>query len=208
MTDTARVADPIVDATITILETDGYDAVTLREVARRARVSLGTIYKRFPTRRERAQRTREALIAAAVEAWIDEHVLTEFAPASPDENLHDGLMRMLTSLFGAWERSPRMLVAYHRIIEGPFGHELYARTFDLLAPVGLRALEGRDPAFVDDVSTILGDASDAAIAKCAAGRLDVTEILPRLERVVYRLTNDNAAEAEPGVRASGTAASA
>jgi AcrR family transcriptional regulator len=205
MTDTARVADPIVDATIAILEADGYGAVTLREVARRARVSLGTIYKRFPTRREHAQRTREALIAAAVEAWIDEHVLTEFSPPASDEPLHDGLMRMLTSLFGAWERSPRMLAAYHHVIEGPFGADLYDRTFRLLAPVGLRALEGRDTTFVDDVSTILGDASDAAIAKCAAGRLDVTEILPRLERVVYRLTHDNAAEADPAVLPSPTA---
>ncbi len=45
---------------VDILESDGYDAVQLRAVARRARTSLATIYKRYPTRDE--------LIFAALEA--------------------------------------------------------------------------------------------------------------------------------------------
>ena len=48
-----------------ILETEGYDAVQLREVARRARTSLATIYKRYATRDE--------LILAALQSWMDEN---------------------------------------------------------------------------------------------------------------------------------------
>ena len=44
--------DRILDIVVEILETEGYDAVQLREVARRARASLATIYKRYPTRDE------------------------------------------------------------------------------------------------------------------------------------------------------------
>src|SRR4051812_31314506 len=43
-----RTRDAIVDATIELIVSEGYDAVSLSEVARRARVSLATIYKLFP----------------------------------------------------------------------------------------------------------------------------------------------------------------
>lgn len=197
MTAPTRAPDAIVDATIEIIDTHGYDAVALRDVAKRARVSLGTIYKRFPTARERDQRTRDLLIAAALATWIDDHVHVEVTPPRADESPYDGLMRMLRYLFEPWERSPHMLEAYHRVTGSVLGAPIYAQTFNLLAPVGLRALEGRDPTYVQDVETILGDACDAAIARFAEGRIGVTDILPRVERVVYRLTTDNEALAEP-----------
>jgi len=56
--DADRRHDRILDIVVEILETDGYDAVQLREVAKRSRTSLTTIYKRFPT--------RNALILAAL----------------------------------------------------------------------------------------------------------------------------------------------
>jgi TetR/AcrR family transcriptional regulator, cholesterol catabolism regulator len=51
--------DRLLDVIVDILETDGYDAVQLREVARRARTLLATIYERYATRDE--------MIAAALE---------------------------------------------------------------------------------------------------------------------------------------------
>jgi len=193
----SSATDPIVAAAIGILETDGYDAVTLREVARRARVSLGTIYKRFPTQRERDLRTRDALISAAIETWIAAHIEIDVEPPSPDESVYDGLMRMLRALFEPWARRPRMLEAYHRVTGSPHGAALHASTCSLVAPVGLRVLDGLDPTYVDDVHTILGDACDAAIARFAEGHIEATDILPRLERTVYRLTADNAATTAP-----------
>jgi TetR/AcrR family transcriptional regulator, cholesterol catabolism regulator len=57
--------DPIIEIVVELLDTEGYEAVQLREVARRARVSLATIYKRYATRDE--------LIVAALEWWMDTH---------------------------------------------------------------------------------------------------------------------------------------
>ena len=57
---TQRLRDArILDTVVQILETQGYDAVQLREVARRSQTSLTTIYKRYSNRDE--------LIAAAVQ---------------------------------------------------------------------------------------------------------------------------------------------
>jgi AcrR family transcriptional regulator len=46
----AHTFDAIVRIVQDLLESKGYDAVQLRVVAKRARVSLTTIYKFFPTR--------------------------------------------------------------------------------------------------------------------------------------------------------------
>ncbi|BEK87505.1 TetR/AcrR family transcriptional regulator [Nocardia seriolae] len=59
----------------TLLESDGYDAVQLREVARRARVSLTTIYKLFPTRDE--------LLISAIERWMEENTYLPMEPPPP-----------------------------------------------------------------------------------------------------------------------------
>src|SRR6266566_4392225 len=77
--------DVIVRAVIGMLESGGYDAVQLREVARRAHVSLATIYKLFPTRDE--------LIVTAIAQWMAQNCYGELALPAPDETLHDGLMR-------------------------------------------------------------------------------------------------------------------
>ena len=64
MSDAAEIGptgDRLLDVVVEILETEGYDAVQLREVARRARTSLATIYKRHPT--------RDDLILAALFLW-------------------------------------------------------------------------------------------------------------------------------------------
>lgn len=57
--------DRILDIVVEILESEGYEAVQLREVARRAKTSLATIYKRYSTRDE--------LILAALDSWMAEN---------------------------------------------------------------------------------------------------------------------------------------
>jgi AcrR family transcriptional regulator len=187
--------DAIVDATIEIIVADGYDAVALSEVAKRARVSLATIYKLFPTQRAKQSRARDEVIVAAVERWIDLNVHSDVTPASPDESLHDALLRMMRYAFEPWLRSPGMLVAYHRVANGPQRLRVRSRMFDALAPVGLRALEVHDARYAADVSTIMELVSDGAIGWYAEGHLEIDEVLPTISRAVYRLTCDNTASA-------------
>ena len=57
-----RAADAVLAIVLEIIAEDGCEAVALREVARRARVSLGTVYKWFPT--------RDDLIVTTLQRWM------------------------------------------------------------------------------------------------------------------------------------------
>jgi AcrR family transcriptional regulator len=113
-----EAAREIVGAVTELLESGGYSAVTMRAVARRARVSLATVYRLFPTQ-SNGLRTPDELVVTAIEHWMAEHAYSEVLARAADETLYDTLMRMLRYVFEPWERSPRMLEVFHRVREGP-----------------------------------------------------------------------------------------
>lgn len=174
--------DRVIDVVVDILESEGYDAVQLREVARRSRTSLTTIYKRYPT--------RDSLILAALEAWMDEHRYAGLAELAsrPGESLHDGLMRVFRTIFEPWERHPGMLQAYFRSRSAPGGERLVNRGFDVVASITMNVLAGVDRAFVDDLDSILTSLVYGLSGRFAAGEIAITEILPTIERTVRWLT--------------------
>ncbi|WP_280268848.1 TetR family transcriptional regulator [Nocardia wallacei] len=184
-------AAKIIDTVLGLLESDGYDAVQLREVARRARVSLTTVYKLYPTRDE--------LILAAVEHWMATHMFTEIPEPPADESLRDGIMRMLRYVFEPWERHPRMLEAYHLARTGPAAQRLDAQGFDAVLPAISPLFANVDPEYVADVGLVLTNMVHALIGRFAAGAIEITEILPALDRIVYRLTTNNEPLAAPAL---------
>nr|WP_099021532.1 TetR/AcrR family transcriptional regulator [Mycolicibacterium palauense] len=174
--------DAILGIVVEILENEGYDAVQLREVARRARTSLTTIYKRFPTRDE--------LILAALQAWMDEHRYAGVAVQArqPGESLYDAHMRLLRTLFEPWERHPAMLAAFFRARSAPGGHRLLRQGLDVVVPASLELLNEVDERFVHDLDNILTGLVYGLLGRYAAGEIAITEILSTLDRAVYWLT--------------------
>jgi AcrR family transcriptional regulator len=180
--DPDRRHDRIIDIVVEILETDGYDAVQLREVAKRSRTSLTTIYKRFPTRDE--------LILAALECWMDENRYGALATQTheSDEPVYDGLMRVFRTIFEPWERHPDMLRAYFRARSAPGGQRLVSRGVDAVIPATTAVLADADPDLADDLPPIVSNLAYGLVARFAAGEIAITEILPTLERALFRLT--------------------
>lgn len=174
--------DPILSAVVDLLESGGYDAVQLREVARRSRTSLSTIYKRYSNRDE--------LILAALEAWTDRYRYADVAgqKRAGDESLHEALMRLFRILFEPWERHPAMLAAYFRARSGPSGSRLLRRGLDVVVPAALDVLAGVDDEFIADLDTVISNVVYGLLGRFAAGELAITEILPTIDRTVYRLT--------------------
>jgi AcrR family transcriptional regulator len=176
-----RRQDRILDIVVELLETQGYDAVQLREVARRARTSLATIYKRYGT--------RDQLILTALECWMEENRYSGLSePHDTDESLYDGLMRVLRIIFQPWERHPAMLKAYYRARTAPGGQKLIRRGFDAVMPVAMEVLADADPDFIKDVDDIVSSVVYGLMGRFAAGEIDIAEIVPSVERSVHYLT--------------------
>lgn len=181
--DAPDTRDRIIDIVVAILERDGYDAVQLREVARRSRTSLSTIYKSYPT--------RDALILAALESWLDENRYAGLSDqqATPGETLHEGLMRVLRSIFEPWERHPGMLKAFFRARSSPGGERLVHRGLDTVVPAMMKVLDGVDDDFIDDLDSIITTVVYGLSGRFTAGEIEITDILPTIERTVFRLTS-------------------
>ncbi|KGI69194.1 TetR/AcrR family transcriptional regulator [Mycolicibacterium rufum] len=167
---------------VDILESDGYDAVQLRAVARRARTSLATIYKRYPTRDE--------LIFAALEAWMVENRYAGVVPhaRAPGESLYAALMQLFRRIFEPWERHPRMLTAFYRVRSSPGGKRLLDRGLGIVGPAGLELLSGVDDEFIRDFDAIVSSVVYGLLGRFATGEIAITDILPTLDRTVYWLT--------------------
>lgn len=176
-------ADAIIDVVVDLLESKGYDAVQVRTVARRARISLTTLYKLFGT--------LDQLIIAALERWIEANAYSELTMPEPDESGFETMVRVLRTVFKPWEQHPRMLEAYHWARSGLGGEQLVLQGMAVVKPIVEAALPGADPQYLSDVELIHEHVTRAAIARFAEGEIAVTDILPILERALFRLTTDN-----------------
>jgi TetR/AcrR family transcriptional regulator, cholesterol catabolism regulator len=175
--------DPIIEIVVDLLDTEGYEAVQLREVARRARVSLATIYKRYATRDE--------LIVAALEWWMETNRYAGLAaPATftPGPSVYSDLMTMFRTIFEPWEQHPLMLRSYFRARSGPGGKRLIQRGLDAVLPVTRAILAQLDPEFAQDLELILTGVVFGFLGRFTEGEIDVTDIVPGIERAVFRLT--------------------
>lgn len=175
--------DSILAIVVEMLDTEGYEAVQLREVARRARVSLATIYKRYPTRDE--------LIVAALEGWMDANRyarLPSLTDDLPGDSMYVDLMHVLRTIFEPWERHPLMLRSYFRARSGPGGKRLIRCGVDAVVPIAKAILTQADPEFINDLELILTGVVFGLLGRFAQGEIDVTEIVPGIERTVFWLT--------------------
>ena len=184
--------DRILDIVVELLETEGYDAVQLREVARRARTSLATIYKRYGTRDE--------LILAALDCWMEENRYAGLTrPHDADESLYAGMMRVLRTIFEPWERHPAVLKAYFRARTAPGGKKLIRRGFDAVMPAMLEVVADADADFIRDADTIVSNVAYGLLGRFAAGEIEITEILPILDRTVQLVTASHEGRYAPNI---------
>jgi AcrR family transcriptional regulator len=176
-----RPPDPIIGIVVELLDTQGYEAVQLREVARRAKVSLATIYKRYATRDE--------LIVAALDWWMDTNRYANLpSPAASGDSLYSDLMAVMRTIFEPWERHPTMLRSYFRARSGPGGDRLIQRGVDAVVPVAKSITAQVDSDYAEDLELILTGVVFGFLARFAQGEIEVTEIVPGIERAVFWLT--------------------
>lgn len=188
---TEETANDIVDVVIDLLEGEGIDGVNLRTVARRAHVSLTTIYKLFGSRDE--------LIVAATMRWMDDHAYAPVEPADPGETAYESISRVIHTIFAPWESKPQMLNVFHRASKLPGGERLRERG----AAVAVRGVDAAmadvDPALREDTELIMHMVLQGALTEFSTGAITVEEIVPILDRALFRLIGtDQRAAAHSG----------
>ena len=173
----ARVG-PILDAVIRIFESGGYDAVTLRDVARRARVSLETIYTLFGS--------RDALRIAAMQRWMQQHIYDTLPALDPDASAADQTMAVLQHFIEPYRDNPAMLRAYARARMSPGGDEL--QVLGELATQGISETihPNPDPETQRTQQAIYHLLFSLSI-HCGEGKLPIEEMLPILDNAVRKL---------------------
>jgi len=178
----ASTRTAVLDVVLDLIRAEGYHAVQVRMVAKRARIGLDTLYRLFPT--------RDDLIIAALSRWMAANA-SSTADTRPAPSLYEGLLHVYRELFQPWLEHPRILDAYVRARLRPGGERLDAEGLAVLTPRLFGLFNDVDPTYRDDVLTIVGHVVNAAVGAAAQGALPIDEILPLIERTVYRLTTDN-----------------
>jgi TetR/AcrR family transcriptional regulator, cholesterol catabolism regulator len=177
---TMSTPEKILAVVVSMIESNGTDSVQLVEVAKRARVSLSTVYKHFTSRDE--------LIVAAIESWMDANVYRSLPENSSSDPLFDALMRYFRHIFEPWEENPNMAEAFMRARLSPSGGRLLLQGSAATEASMKKVMKGVDPALAEDVLMIVGNVIYALVFRYATEDLALTEIMSTLERTLRRLT--------------------
>jgi TetR/AcrR family transcriptional regulator, cholesterol catabolism regulator len=173
--------DAIVAVTLDLLREHGYDGLRLDAVAKRARVSLSTIYKEFPSRDE--------LVLGAVTHWMTTRVYEPLPIPVPGAPWHESLTEIFRSIFRPLLADPAMLAVYVRARSLPSGSRLYEQGAAFVASRIEAAFGDADSAFAAGVISIVEDVIYAGLGRFAAGAVGVDDFIPRLERAIALLAH-------------------
>jgi AcrR family transcriptional regulator len=159
----------------------GYDAVQMRDVAARADVALGTIYRYFSS--------KDHVLAAAMQEWTDElrQRLTQVPPRGTDAA--DQLVDVFRRACRAMERQPLLTGALITALTSSddgvaectqeVGNQISSITDEILAAL--------DPKVRERISRVIRHVWYATLTGWANGRYDMKQVADELENAI-RLT--------------------
>lgn len=176
----------MLDATIELASEGGFDAVQMREVADRAGVALGTLYRYFPSKIH--------LLVAALNREFEETESRTAVRAVPGETAHERVMSILGRMTRALQKQPRLteaLVRAFMFADASATDEIHAVGMQLTAMIS-RAIAGNpdrsEP--TDEEAAIIRIISDVWLATLVAwvtGRASAAEVQRRVDVAVALL---------------------
>jgi AcrR family transcriptional regulator len=159
----------------------GYDAVQMRDVAARADVALGTIYRYFSS--------KDHVLAAAMQEWTDalRQRLTQLPPRG--DAAADQLVDVFRRACRAMERQPQLTTALITALTSSdagvaectqqVGNQISSITDDILSAL--------DPTVRERISRVIRHVWYATLTGWANGRYDMKQVADELENAI-RLT--------------------
>lgn len=173
----------IVETAIDLAERDGYDAVRLRDVARKAKVALGTVYRRF--------HSKEDILAAALQHEIGR---LQAQMATDDSWRAGGPVERVVAYFSLITRflvaRPNLARALLRAVASgvPEVAERVTRFHGSMTQLVVAALRGQDNALglseerLQELGHLLQNAWFAELVGWAGGLNDVERVLAHTQQ--------------------------
>jgi AcrR family transcriptional regulator len=175
----------VIDAAMELGADGGYDAVQMRDVAARAQVAMGTVYRYFSS--------KDHVLAAALAGWAEalEGRLAQVPPrgATPADRVADVLRRAVRGI----DRKPRMMAAMVSALSSldpgavACQHELDATMERIIR----RAIGEPEPADVTDIIRIIEHVWFSSLLSWMNGRSDVQTMGSELEVAARLLLRDS-----------------
>ncbi|OHV34612.1 hypothetical protein CC117_21635 [Parafrankia colletiae] len=86
---------------------------------------------------------------------------------------------------------PQLLAAWVRSQREPGGYRLFEQATAAIEPASRVLFERCEPLYADDIAAVLTNAAHGLVWQFTNGVIGAADILPGLERTVFRLTADN-----------------
>jgi AcrR family transcriptional regulator len=174
----------VITAALELSAEGGYDAVQMRDVATRANVALGTIYRYFSS--------KDALLAEAMVQWMRELEDRVVARPPEGETTADRVMDVLERAVRAIERNPQLTRAVITALTAgdPAGAEASRGMTEALARIMRPAFPADvEPAVEASVANILGHVWFSTLVGWANGMGDTAWVSRELTEAAHRLTD-------------------
>lgn len=171
----------VVDAAMALGLDGGYDAVQMRDVAARADVAMGTVYRYFTS--------KDHLLAAALVYWVEQ--LDNRLAQSPaqGETAAARVMDALDRALRAMGRQPRLVGAVFTALASPdpAAIECQQQISCLMEGVVTRAIGDRQPSDIGDRARIIGHVWYSALVGWVNGWSDMKRVHDELAVAVELL---------------------
>lgn len=160
----------------------GYDAVQMRDVAARAGVALGTVYRYFSS--------KDVLLAEVLVEWSLELEGRVESAGPPGDTAADRMVSVVRAGFDLVAGSPRLAAAVLRALVA--GGREVARSQGQVGQVLERVALGAFPPGFDErtartAARVLGHQWFAVLVAWASGWVDAAEAMARMEEAVHLL---------------------
>jgi len=174
--ETAARKERLINAAVELAAEGGYDAVQMRDVASRAEVALGTLYRHY------ASKDQLLLAALAAQATSLRERLDQRPPRgdAPAERVADVLRRATRAL----ERQPRVTHAMVTAmsVADDSAAPVKLEVNDTLRAIIIDAVDGTPVPDLDDVVHVLGSVWFAELTFWSGGLTDATAMADHLSR--------------------------
>ena len=174
----------VVDAAMSLGLEGGYDAVQMRDVAARANVAMGTVYRYFTS--------KDHLLAAALVHWVEQLDQRLAQAPARGETAAARALDALDRALRAMGRQPRLVAAVFTALASPDPAAVACQqqVTDLMDGIIRRAIGAPEPADLADRSRMIGHVWYSALVGWVNGWRDLGAVHDELAVAVGLLLPD------------------